>query len=98
MQRIIVLLVALPLMFILLSGGPCACWAEEIEAVTKPSADIELSFVKAGAVAEVLVNEGDAVTVGQLLARQDDRAEQIQLLQLQAKASNKSRVEAAAAE
>jgi RND family efflux transporter MFP subunit len=72
--------------------------AVEIEAVTKPSADIELSFVRSGKIGEVLVKEGEVVKAGQLLARLDDRVEQIQLLQLKAKAANRTKIEAAEAE
>jgi RND family efflux transporter MFP subunit len=86
------------LLVILWTIGPRLCYGMEIEAVTKPSADIELSFVRVGRVAEVLVKEGDIVKAGQLLARQDDRVEQLQLLQLKAKAVNRTRIEAAAAE
>jgi multidrug efflux pump subunit AcrA (membrane-fusion protein) len=70
----------------------------DIEAITKPSADIELAFVKAGRVAEVLVKEGGTVKEGQLLAGQDDKVEQLQVLQLQAKAGNKTRIEASKTE
>jgi RND family efflux transporter MFP subunit len=72
--------------------------AAEIEAVTKPSADIELSFVRPGKIGEVLVKEGEAVKAGQLLARLDDKVEQIQLIQLKAKAANRTKIEAAEAE
>jgi RND family efflux transporter MFP subunit len=78
--------------------APCPCPGDTLEAVTKPSADIELSFVRPGRVAEVPVKEGDAVKGGQLLARQDDQVEQIQLLQLKSKAENKTRIHAAEAE
>jgi RND family efflux transporter MFP subunit len=78
-------------------GAPPGAGAD-LEAITKPSADIELSFVKGGRVAEVPVKEGDTVKEGQLLARQDDKVEQIQLLQLMAKAENKTRIEASRAE
>ncbi len=86
------------LLVILWSLGLWPCYGMEIEAVTKPSADIELSFVRVGRVAEVLVKEGDLVKAGQLLANQDDRVEQLQLLQLKAKATNRTRIEAAAAD
>jgi RND family efflux transporter MFP subunit len=72
--------------------------AAEIEAVTKPSADIELSFARPGRIGEVLVKEGEAVKAGQLLARQEDKVEQIQLLQLMAKAENRTKIGAAEAE
>jgi len=85
-------------LFGLLAFGPLPCLGADIEAITKPSADIELSFVKPGRVAEVLIKEGDTVKEGQLLAGQDDKVEQIQVLQLQAKAGNKTRIEAAKTE
>jgi RND family efflux transporter MFP subunit len=85
-------------LFSLLIFSPLWCLAESIEAVTKPSADLDLSFVRGGRVAEVLVKEGDAVKAGQLLARQDDKAERIQLQQLKDKAGNKTRIEAAEAD
>jgi len=77
---------------------PLPVSAAEIEAVTKPSADIELSFVRPGRIGEVLVKEGETVKAGQLLARQDDKVEQMQLLQLMAKAGNRTKIEAAEAE
>ena len=85
-------------LFGLLAFGPLPCLGADIEAITKPSADIELAFVKGGRVAEVLVKEGDTVKEGQLLAGQDDKVEQIQVLQLKAKAGNKTRVEASKTE
>jgi RND family efflux transporter MFP subunit len=72
--------------------------AEDVEAVTKPSADIELSFVRPSKVAEVPVKEGDAISAGQVLARLDDTVEQLQLLQLKAKAENQTKIDAAKAE
>ena len=85
-------------LFGLLAFGPMPCLGADIEAITKPSADIEIAFVKAGRVAEVLVKEGDTVKAGQLLAGQDDKVEQIQVLQLLAKADNKTRLEASKTE
>jgi len=73
-------------------------FGQSVEAITRPSADVALSFVRAGQVAEVLVKEGDAVEAGQLLARQDDTAEQIQLEQLKAEAEDTVRVEASEAQ
>lgn len=84
--------------FGLLTLGSMQCWGEDIEAVTKPSADIELSFVRGGRVAEVLVKEGEPVKAGQVLASQDNKVEQIQLLQLQAKAEDRTRILAAEAQ
>jgi RND family efflux transporter MFP subunit len=70
----------------------------EVEAVSKPSADVTLSFVRGGRVATVPVREGDTVKAGQLLARQDDEAEQFQLAQLAALAADKTRIRMAEAD
>ena len=43
-----------------------------IEAVTRPSADVLLSFVNAGKIREIAVKEGDLVKKGQILLRQND--------------------------
>jgi RND family efflux transporter MFP subunit len=69
-------------------GGPSA------PAFTKPSADVTLSFVRPGIIAKVLVKEGDAVQAGQMLVRQDDAAEQLELDQLKAEAEDFTRIEA----
>ncbi len=68
--------------------------ALEVEAITKPSADILLSFVRGGNIAEVLTKVGDNVDIGEVLARQEDGVEKLQLLQWEAKARNKTRIEA----
>lgn len=51
----------------------------EVEAISKPSADVTLSFVKGGRVVEVRVGEGDTVSAGALLARQDDQMATVEL-------------------
>lgn len=71
---------------------------EKIEAITKPSEDRILSFIRAGQVAEVSVKEGDTVRVDQELVRLDDSAERIQLEQLEAQATDRTRIEAAQAQ
>ena len=53
----------------------------EVEAVSKPSADVTLSFVKGGRVVEVRVEEGGTVSAGALLARQDDQMAMAELAQ-----------------
>lgn len=67
--------------------------ALEIEAITKPSADIMLSFVRGGRVAEVSVKEGDLVEEGQILTKQEDQVELLQLQQMEAQAKNTARIE-----
>ncbi|MDT8419506.1 MAG: efflux RND transporter periplasmic adaptor subunit [Desulfuromonadales bacterium] len=67
-------------------------WSAGVEAITKPSADILLSFIRGGRVSEILVKEGVRVRQGHVLARQEDLAERIQLRQLQEKADDNTRI------
>ncbi|NLW85821.1 MAG: efflux RND transporter periplasmic adaptor subunit [Planctomycetes bacterium] len=71
---------------------------EGIEAVTYPSDDVTLSFVRPGQIAAVDVTAGQSVKSGQLLVRQDDSAEQAELEHLRAKAQNNIRIRAAEAQ
>jgi len=72
----------------------------QVEAVTKPSQDVTLSFAhpqngsSSGRVAEVLVKEGDTVTAGQLVAKEDDTEEQAGLDVAMAQANDNTRTEA----
>lgn len=52
-----------------------------IQAITAPSADITMSFVKPGIIERALVKEGDEVTEKQLLVQQDSKAVQASLAQ-----------------
>ena len=72
--------------------------ALEVEAITKPSADVLLSFVRGGNIAQVLVKEGDIVDAGEVMARQVDEVEKLQLLQWEEKAENMTGIEAVEAE
>jgi len=72
--------------------------AEGIEAITAPSQDVTLSFVRPGHVGEIPVKEGDSVEAGQVLMQQDNEAELLQLEQMKAQADNDTRVRAAQAE
>jgi multidrug efflux system membrane fusion protein len=74
-----------------------AAAAGAIRAVTRPSADITLSFVQPGRIAQVPHKEGDSVKMDQVLARQDDVAEQILLAQLKAQADDLIQIQAAEA-
>ena len=68
---------------------------DRIEAITKPSDDRILSFIRPGRVAKVNVKEGDDVKAGQELLRLDDEAEMTQLEQLKAQAESDIHVRAA---
>jgi len=65
-----------------------------IMAITKPSHDVTLTFVRAGAISEILVKEGDTVATGQILAKQDDREEQAALTYDRFKSEDRTRIEA----
>lgn len=74
------------------------CAAQPIEAISQPSRDVTLSFVRAGQVMNIAVREGQQVSSGQVLVQLDDTAEQVRLQQLQAEADNDLRVRAAEAQ
>ena len=81
-----------------ISGSSPIFAGKSVEAITKPSKDVTLSFVQPGRIAKVLVKEGDIVKTGQLLVQQDDAAEQVLLAQLKAKAEDTTKIEAAEAQ
>lgn len=88
--------------FLCLVANPCLrpSWAgvhPGVRAVTRPSADITLSFVQPGRVATVYCKEGDQVRSNQVLIRQDDAAEQVQLAQLKAQAEDITQIRASEA-
>jgi len=91
-------LLLLVILFWLWAFGPLTVTAAELEGISAPSADIMLSFVLDGRVAEILVKEGDIVKKNQLLARLDDHTERIQLTQLKAQAEDTTQVKASEAE
>ncbi len=71
-------------------------WAEEvvedataeIDGVTRPVSDIELSFVQPGKIKYILVKEGDLVEPGDFLMQQDDEIELIQQHILEGRSGN----------
>jgi RND family efflux transporter MFP subunit len=65
-----------------------------IEAITKPSADVTISFVQPGTISNVLLKEGDHVKAGQVLVQQDDQVAQAQLAQIKAQSDNIAEIEA----
>jgi RND family efflux transporter MFP subunit len=89
-------------LFLCLAVGPvsdsdAAGVGAGIRAITRPSADITLSFVQPGRTAKVHVREGDAVKAEQILVQQDDAAEQVLLAQLEAQSENTAQVRASEA-
>lgn len=57
-------------------------WAEEetaqLDGITKPVSDVELSFVQPGKIKSIVIAEGDAVEEGDILVTLEDDIEQIQ--------------------
>jgi len=68
-----------------------------VTAITIPSADVTLSFVQAGRIADVKVREGESVKTGHVLAVQDDAVERAKLAQLEAESQNTTQIQAAEA-
>ena len=65
-----------------------------VAAITTPSADITLSFVQPGRIADININEGQSVKAGQVLVQQDDAVERARLAQLEADSQNIINVQA----
>ena len=61
---------------------------QKIESITKPCADVTLSFVQPGSIAKINYREGDIVQVGNVLVQQDDSVEQLRLEQLKAESED----------
>ena len=101
---IVLLAAAVPMVAAGPPGGPQAGPApamppcEAIAAFTKPSGDVTLAFPQPGRIARVLVKEGQLVEANQLLIRQDDSAEQVQVELLKSQAESNVHVMAAKAQ
>jgi len=82
-----------------LLAGAQPLWADSgIEAITRPSKDVTLSFVRPGQVEKILAAEGDAIKPAQVLVQLDDAAERAVMEQLKAQAQDDIRVRAAEAQ
>jgi len=89
--------VGLGLVVSLWTGPASAAVGAGIRAITRPSADVAMSFVQPGRIAAVTVREGERVQAGQVLVRQDDAAEQVQLAQLRAQSEDTTQIRASEA-
>jgi RND family efflux transporter MFP subunit len=94
----IVSIVAVSLPVLAQTGQVDPLQADEVQAISAPSADITLSFVVPGRLTHVSVKEGDSVPKGQVLARLDDELEKIQAQQYKVQAGDKTRILSAEAE
>jgi len=68
-----------------------------IQAVTRPSADITLSFVQPGRIALIYFKEGDSVRGGHVLVQLDDTVERAQLAHIKAESENTTQIRASEA-
>jgi len=68
-----------------------------IRAITRPSADVTLSFVQPGRITEILFKEGAVVKAGQTLVRLDDGLEQAQMAQILAQSQDTTQIQASEA-
>ena len=78
----------------LLALAAVAASAQDIEAITRPSHDVTLSFTTPGLVGEILVEPGQIVAEGEALMRLDDELERERLAQLKAEADSRIKIEA----
>lgn len=72
--------------------------APAVEAITKPSGDVKLSFIRPGLIGRVLVKEGQAVEAGEVLLEQDDSAERVQMEEAKAQAEDVTKIDYAKAQ
>lgn len=81
-----------------LALAPVVAAPEAVEAVTRPSIDITLSFLEAGKVEKVHVKQGDRVPKGGWLVQLDASPEIVRLDQLKGQAENQAKIKMAAAQ
>ena len=79
---------SIALTFLLLTGNVIA---EQVEAITRPSADVTLSFVRSGIVQAVKITQGKEVKKGQLLLQLNDEIELNKIEELQAQIDNETK-------
>ncbi|MCJ8329575.1 MAG: efflux RND transporter periplasmic adaptor subunit [Lentisphaeria bacterium] len=66
--------------------------ADTVEAITRPSKDVSLSFITSGLIDKVLIKEGDSVKAGQLLAQLNSDLERNKIAQLKAQLENDAKL------
>lgn len=66
--------------------------APGVRAVTRPSADVQLSFVQPGRIAEIMAFEGSIVLKGEKLIQLDDTVEQVVLAQILAASQDMTQI------
>jgi len=72
--------------------------SNSVDAITTPSKEAVLSFVMPGRIDKILVKEGQQVKAGDVLAKQDATAEELNVAQLKIQADDNIQVDAAKAQ
>jgi len=80
------------------ASARCHADSPQIEAITRPSANVVLKFTRPGLIGKVMVKDGDAVKADQPVVQLDNEAELMQLAQLKAQAEDPTRVDASVAQ
>jgi len=77
--------------------GSSGITSEASRAITRPSADVKLSFVQPGRVTQIMKKDGERVKAGEMLVQLDDTVEQIALAQIQAASTDTTQIQASQA-
>ncbi len=75
-------------------GFATFCWAD-VDAITKPSQDVTLSFVRPGQIKAIHVKEGQTVKAGDVLVEMEDTPERVEMLRLKLAAEDLTKHQAA---
>lgn len=75
-------------------GFASFCWAD-VDAVTKPSQDVTLAFVRPGQIKTIFVKEGQTVKEGEVLVEMDDTPERVEMQRLKLAAQDLTKHKAA---
>ncbi len=79
------------------ASEPSVMGRGSVRAITKPSADVTLSFIQPGRIESLHFKEGGTVKNGQEVACLDDKAEQAQLAQIEAQSKDMTQIMASEA-
>jgi RND family efflux transporter MFP subunit len=71
--------------------------SDAIRAITRPSADVTLSFVQPGRVAKIMRKDGEGIQAGEVLVQLDDTVEQVALAQIKAASLDITQIQASEA-
>ncbi|MCP4452509.1 MAG: efflux RND transporter periplasmic adaptor subunit [Planctomycetes bacterium] len=91
-EKVILLLLCLFCATVHAQADRSASSLEAIRAVTRPSADVQLSFVLPGRVALMMQKDGASIQAGDKLVQLDDAVEQVALAQIRAVSQDRTQI------